>query len=149
MLNAEERTTIREGFEQAFLEGQTFQSITDARKFAQQLVGRSFASGSREAKELEESIEQGIVGAAKADDSIRTSRPWRPLTSSLISISVSRDWAPAPPPPSSGSSTAPRSPLRTWPRSWRRLMTRQSRLRADRRARSPAHGGEPPDGHGE
>jgi len=65
MLNAEERTTIREGFEQAFLEGQAFQSITDARKFAQQLVGRSFASGSREAKELEESIEQGIVGAAK------------------------------------------------------------------------------------
>jgi hypothetical protein len=64
MLTGEEHNRLREGFEAAFLEGQAFASIIDARKFAEQLVGRSFASGSREAKELEESIEQGIVGAA-------------------------------------------------------------------------------------
>ncbi|MGP1384031.1 MAG: strawberry notch C-terminal domain-containing protein [Thainema sp.] len=65
MLSTDERQTIREGFENAFLNGQAFPSIMDARKFAQQLIGRSFTSGRQEAKELEETIEQGIVGAAK------------------------------------------------------------------------------------
>ena len=65
MLSVDEQQIIRAGFEQAFLDGTAFPSIREARQFAQSLIGRSLQRGSSDAKALEESIEQGIVVAAK------------------------------------------------------------------------------------
>ncbi len=53
-------------FRDRFLAGDRFQSITQARKSVSDYLGQPIQPGSRQAKQLDESVEQGLVRAAKA-----------------------------------------------------------------------------------
>lgn len=50
----------------AFVEGDRFTSIVDARKYASEIAGHSIRSGTPEAKLVEEAIEAGLVRAAQS-----------------------------------------------------------------------------------
>ena len=56
----------QDAFVNAFLAGRAFASITEARAFAQEQTGQSYAPGTEAAKQLDEAIESAVVYAARA-----------------------------------------------------------------------------------
>lgn len=65
-MKPEKRSELALAFQSAFLDGQGFSSITEARQIGRRVLGRVINPGSQDAKELEEAVEVGVVGAAKA-----------------------------------------------------------------------------------
>lgn len=65
-MDDELRQRLIEAYTTAFVEGDRFTSIVDARKYASEIAGHSIRSGTPEAKLVEEAIEAGLVRAAQA-----------------------------------------------------------------------------------
>ena len=60
------RQQLRNTFYEAFRDGKSFASITEARAYATEKTGQEFKAGTEEAKMLDEAIESGIIQAARA-----------------------------------------------------------------------------------